>query len=294
MQVRDQDLAVLLLYCLGYPQARSMLMRLDGRRVATFVTFHDLRPGDVTLFEANVSFLQRRMNVISLDSFFGGELSDDRINVVLTFDDGYKSWVTLALPVLKRLNVPATFFVCSGFVGLPRVDEVLFMRSRLRLPEQIVQETRGLSWTDVKRLVDEGFTIGGHTANHCDLTRLAGERRIRSEIAEDRALLETMTGSRVDYFSYPFGAHLHPQFDLAGMVRASGYRGAVTTLSGFNSSRSDAYQLRRELTPILMSHWAFRARAYGTYGAVRAIRDRAGGLFDLAQGIARRTRRSHA
>jgi peptidoglycan/xylan/chitin deacetylase (PgdA/CDA1 family) len=59
---------------------------------------------------------------VSLDDFFSGRLSAEKINVVITFDDGYKSWVTNVLPALKELELPATFFVSSGFVGLTKED----------------------------------------------------------------------------------------------------------------------------------------------------------------------------
>ncbi|NMC44625.1 MAG: polysaccharide deacetylase family protein, partial [candidate division Zixibacteria bacterium] len=34
----------------------------------------------------------------------------------VTFDDGYRSNETLALPILKAMNVPATIFITSGFI----------------------------------------------------------------------------------------------------------------------------------------------------------------------------------
>jgi peptidoglycan/xylan/chitin deacetylase (PgdA/CDA1 family) len=40
--------------------------------------------------------------------------------MVLTFDDGYRNNFTHALPVLERLGIPATFFVCTGMTGTSR------------------------------------------------------------------------------------------------------------------------------------------------------------------------------
>lgn len=37
-------------------------------------------------------------------------------SMVLTFDDGYRNNLTHALPILRRYNAPATFFVPTGFV----------------------------------------------------------------------------------------------------------------------------------------------------------------------------------
>ena len=50
--------------------------------------------------------------------------------VLITFDDGYRDNHELALPVLRRRGVVATFFVVSGFIDRPRLgwwDEIAWM-----------------------------------------------------------------------------------------------------------------------------------------------------------------------
>lgn len=274
MLMRRQDVAVLSLHCLGFSRIRRLVLRLRHQRVARFVTFHDLQSEALRHFEANLCFLKQSMNVVSLDDFFAGRLSADKINVVITFDDGYKSWITHAVPVLKRLSLPATFFVSSGFVGLPKSEEVAFMRSKLLLPTEYARKAAGLSLQDVGRLVEEGFTIGGHTVNHCNLAELQDEEQLRYEITEDRVRLERMTGGKIKYFAYPFGAFQHARTNLPDVLRDAGYVGAVTTACGFNSGDTSPYHLNRELTPALMPGWVFQARAYGNYDAVQFVRQR--------------------
>ena len=41
--------------------------------------------------------------------------------MLLTFDDGYRDNFDLAAPILRDRNVPATFFVPSGFLESPRL-----------------------------------------------------------------------------------------------------------------------------------------------------------------------------
>ena len=38
-------------------------------------------------------------------------------SVSITFDDGYQNNFGLVAPLLQQLNIPATFFVSSGFIG---------------------------------------------------------------------------------------------------------------------------------------------------------------------------------
>ncbi|MEF3073918.1 polysaccharide deacetylase family protein [Methylobacter sp. Wu1] len=208
-----------------------------------------------------------------MDDFFSGRLSAQRVNVVITFDDGYKSWVTNVLPILKRLELPGTFFISSGFVGLTQKEQSEFMRSKLSLkptPDSIIG---GLAVDDVKKLAEEGFTVGGHTVNHYNLAKIPDEAELRYEIAEDKQRLEKIIGGKVEYFAYPFGAFQHPDIDIPRLLRESGYKGAVTTKSGFNDlGVTHPYLLHREITYASMSGSVFKARALGNYDAVSFLK----------------------
>jgi peptidoglycan/xylan/chitin deacetylase (PgdA/CDA1 family) len=273
--IHRQDLSLLLFYYLGYSRIRNLFLRLRRKPVVRFVTFHDLPPEASGRFRANLDFLKRRTNVVSLDDYFSGKLSSERINVAITFDDGYKGWVTNAMPVLRELKLPATFFISSGFVGLSKEDEAEFIRSKLfgkLLPRRL---TGSLSLDDVRRIAGEGFGVGGHTVSHCNLAELCDYSQLKCEIAEDRGRLERITGRKVEYFAYPSGLYQNPEIELAEVLRASGYKGAVTTVPGFNSIGSNPYLLHRDLTRATMPGPIFRAIVYGNYDAPRFLKQRA-------------------
>jgi peptidoglycan/xylan/chitin deacetylase (PgdA/CDA1 family) len=277
MLIRRQDLLVLLAYYLGYSSIRNLVLRMQNKAVARFVTFHDLLPEASRCFETNLYFLKRYTNVVSLDDFFSGKLSPEKINVVITFDDGYKSWVTDALPTLRKLGLPATFFISSGFIGLSKEDEADFIRSKIFSgPKTHRKVTGALTFADVKKIADEGFTIGGHTVNHRNLAELRDEVQLRYEIIEDKLRLERLTGRQIEYFAYPSGVYHNPEINLSEVLRESGYRGAVTTESGSNNVRSNPFLLHRELTGRSMPWRVFRARVYGNYDAVRFLKQRVG------------------
>jgi len=64
-------------------------------------------------FEEHVVEMKRRFHVVPLAALFGGESHGTKLTVALTFDDGYESFATLALPILERHGVPATVFVTT-------------------------------------------------------------------------------------------------------------------------------------------------------------------------------------
>lgn len=62
--------------------------------------------------------------------------------MALTFDDGYKNNFTHALPVLERLCIPATFFICSGMIGARRgfwIDRLDYVIQRLPQRTRIIR-----------------------------------------------------------------------------------------------------------------------------------------------------------
>jgi peptidoglycan/xylan/chitin deacetylase (PgdA/CDA1 family) len=202
--VRRQDISALLLYCLGYSRIRNLIFRLQLKPVTRMVIFHNIFSEASSNFKANLFFLKQRTNVVGLDEYFSGRLSFNKVNVVITFDDGYKSWLTHAIPALKELGLSATFFVTSGSVGLSKEKEADFMQSNLRLRPDARTISEGLSVSDVKKIVKEGFTLGGHTLNHGHLGEIGDSSLIRAEIIEDKSSLEKMGGIKIEYFAYPF------------------------------------------------------------------------------------------
>jgi peptidoglycan/xylan/chitin deacetylase (PgdA/CDA1 family) len=240
--------------------------------VARFLAFHDVLPEERETLENNLRFLKRRTNVISLDDFFSGRMRLDRINTVITFDDGYKGWIENALPALKKLELPAVFFVPSGFVGLGKDDERSFIESNIfvKLPPRKI--TGGLTLPDLRTLVAEGFTIGGHTLNHRSLDAVADASTVRREIREDKRRLEEMTGVKIAYFSYPTGAHTNVGIGLVDELRAAGYKGAVTIEAGFNTSGTNPFLLHRDIIDACMTLPFFKARVFGNIDAVQLLK----------------------
>lgn len=77
-----------------------------------------LRGGtDAAMFEQHMALLAARFNVLPLSEGCA-RLVDGTLParaVCITFDDGYADNERVALPILKRRGLPATFFISTGF-----------------------------------------------------------------------------------------------------------------------------------------------------------------------------------
>lgn len=73
----------------------------------------------VKQFETQLQFLEKHCNVISFATMLAHIQENKPFPeraVVITFDDGYRDNLTLAAPVLEKYKLPATLFLCTGYV----------------------------------------------------------------------------------------------------------------------------------------------------------------------------------
>jgi peptidoglycan/xylan/chitin deacetylase (PgdA/CDA1 family) len=178
--------------------------------------------------------------------------------VVLTFDDGYLSVLSEALPAMQELGFRGTVFVISGLVGLNGAAA----RDRNRYIDRDL-----LGWSQLAELAAAGFEIGSHTVWHPDLRRLDAPG-LERELRDSRAELEQRLQRPVASFAYPFG-YVNAAVAAAAAVH---YRRACTTRLGVNLPRPDPWRLRRVDAYYLRRADRFRKFARGELGAYLGFR----------------------
>lgn len=93
--------------------------RQPARRVLMFHGVDEVEM-PVEAFETNLRWLAARFNIVPLARLVDGVLQarapDPRGELVLTFDDGLANHFDAAYPVLQKLRLPATYFVCPDLI----------------------------------------------------------------------------------------------------------------------------------------------------------------------------------
>lgn len=144
-----------------------------------------------------------------------------RRTLAVTFDDAFRSVIEEGAPILARLEVPATVFVPTGWVGgagpmaWPGIDGWL--------DGPYEQELASLSWSQLRSLAEAGWEIGSHTISHPPLPEV-DDARLARELVGSRRDCEERLGRPCHSIAYPYG-------ELDGrVVRAvaeAGYRTAA-------------------------------------------------------------------
>lgn len=267
--MRRQDLLCLFLYYLGFSRIRNLFFRWRRIPIARILAFHDVPSSQVQALRNKLEIVKEVANIVSLDDILAGRMSWRKINVAITFDDGYRGWLDNVCPVLKEVGISATFFVSSGLIGLREEEERDFLQKNLMSNEQM---TGSLTAEELRTLARKGFAIGGHTWNHVNLAEISNISKLRYEIQKDKKELERITGTIVKYFAYPFGFHRNASIDLVEVLQKSGYQGAVTLVPGFITPDTNSYFLHRDLARASMPMSVFKARLLGNYDAVMYVR----------------------
>jgi len=81
-----------------------------------------------------MQWLKSNYALVSLDELLQNKSTEKKI--AITFDDGYANWYSNVFPVLKELNIPATFFVNSGLIGLEGEKMQHFFRDKCHRTEK--------------------------------------------------------------------------------------------------------------------------------------------------------------
>ncbi|MGC8555080.1 MAG: polysaccharide deacetylase family protein [Candidatus Acidulodesulfobacterium sp.] len=186
-------------------------------------------------FKRQVSFLKflgyETINPKEILSFIKGHKISVKKPILITFDDGYENNYLNAYPILKSAGFTSMIFMSSGFVG--KKNAVSDEREKVR--------ENFLNKTEIKEMFKSGFFIGSHGINHYYLDRLEDGVMI-GELIASKAYLENITGSAVDFFSYPFGSY---NANVMRAVKNAGYTAAFTTVNGKIESGDNSYELKR-------------------------------------------------
>ncbi|MCQ2373296.1 MAG: polysaccharide deacetylase family protein [Phascolarctobacterium sp.] len=131
--------------------------------------------------------------------------------VALSFDDGYKNNLTVALPILQKYNAKGSFFVVNRLMG----------------------KSDYMDESDIKKLIAAGMELGSHTYSHNPLADIEEKYLVWETDTSRYWLKKKFDGYIVRTLAYPNGSY--NQRVIAAAQKYGFYR-ALTGHIGLNTA----------------------------------------------------------
>lgn len=210
-------------------------------------------------FLSQLKYLEGHYHVLSLEEYVENHRQGRWLpehSVVLTFDDGFRNFITTAAPALSKMNMPATLFLITGRVLDEPAGDGYW---------EPADDTRTLSWMEA-RCLPNGIQVGSHTQTHARLSGLSSAVAVREISISQETLRKQLPGLSEFALAYPYGDYSKR---VASQARTAGYLCALTTDGRLNTDSTDLFALGRILIGDDDTLPVFAARVSGLTGWLR-------------------------
>jgi len=173
-------------------------------------------------FIAHINLIRKnQFKFVNPDNFENDLLNKkNEKKILLTIDDGFKSFYDRAWPILKREKIPFILFVNTREVGANGY----------------------MDWDQIKEVSRENFThIGNHSYTHEYLVDKENQEII-NDINQASSDFKNNLGYNSTFFSYPFGEYSN---NFKTIVKNLGFKYAFGQHSGVVDETKNFYELPR-------------------------------------------------
>ncbi len=185
------------------------------------------RRATVAQFEQQVRYLKQNANVVSMSRFGGmlksGEPLPDN-TAVITIDDGYADFHEYAFPILRRYDVPATFYVTSGFV-----DRTVWQWPDLVM--YILRNARERHWCLRLQQRDRQFELSESGDNRPVWLEICQHAMKLKDVEKNRFLRELAEQAKVSVPAEPTAEFAPASWDQLREMSAAGIEVAGHTIT---------------------------------------------------------------
>ena len=185
-------------------------------------------------FENQLVLIMQKYNPVHLDE--SGAIvgfAPDKINVLITFDDGFINNYEYVFPILVKHGLKATFLLIVDCVETEATRVIAERYSRAT--EEAGTEYRTVSLSQIQEMMAAGMTFGSHTFSHTDLAQTEWAEGI--SIARGSAeRLGTLLGRDVKLFAFPYGRYKPGQPEALAARSAGSSRRTMDSIGWATSS----------------------------------------------------------
>ncbi len=170
--------------------------------------FHNVSRENFSIIKKNLLYLKKNYNFIDPKKLKEDLELKNKKNLLITFDDGFKSNYYFAEKVLNKIGIKAVFFIITDFIKIDKnsklkknlfknisINKKIFHKSKLDL----------MTLSDLKKLQKMGHVIGSHTKSHLMLSKVKSYKLLKKEISGPVTFFKKNKINNYGFFAFPFG-----------------------------------------------------------------------------------------
>lgn len=222
----------------------SLTFKLDklllgkAKKNCCIVNFHGVRKNNndvfnnrhipVTEFERIIIYLKRNFNIVSLEEIFEIHRQKRKVSrktIAITFDDGYENNFDIALPILKKHQTPATYYIISKGLEVDRYlawPDVIDIMKKYHREDLVVNEFVFKSPTfyceELKTYLGDYLKTCGVNTEVIAYQILKKNNYHLTELEKSPELLLLISGANLPNFKneslIEFGSHSHSHLNM--------------------------------------------------------------------------------
>tara|TARA_Y100000994_G_C15665801_1_gene431532 strand:+ start:122 stop:1153 length:1032 start_codon:yes stop_codon:yes gene_type:complete len=165
-----------------------------------------------------------KYNILPLNFIVDAIINDANLpenTIGISIDDADESFFEVAWPLFKKNNIPVTLFVTTGTI--------------------VNNNKNYLNWDEIRKLKEEGVTIGAHSHTHAHMPDLSIDE-VKKEIEISNKIFLKELGEIPSLFAYPYGETSNEIIDL---IKNYKFKVAFGQHSGIINETSNMYYLPR-------------------------------------------------
>jgi len=107
-------------------------------------------------FERHLIYYKKNYNIISLEDFIDNKnCVNDKLNIAITFDDGYRNNYLYAFPLLEKYQIPAHFFITG--MNNSNINYKILWSDALEIASSVIDKPLNLFGKEFIKEKDKGF-----------------------------------------------------------------------------------------------------------------------------------------
>jgi len=186
-------------------------------------------------FNDQIDWINDHCDVLSLTDLLQSP-PKEKIQVAITFDDGYVSLYDKVAAKLSEKNMDATVYINTGWIGDGSAKRKKSYPKLGHYPEESF-----MIWPEIEDLHRAGWEIGSHGVNHYNLAQLTSDV-LETELSHSKYHIEEQLQKPCIHLAYPFGRYSKTVKDFASTI---GYQYAAAAYHAPLKNNCDLFAFPR-------------------------------------------------